>query len=309
MYWYFTMERMKANPDSFKLDYRKDHFVTDTLRSLPDIRGNVLDFGCGTGEIDIWLARAKKDIYLTGIDFTSNALAIAEKHLLLVILLVRNRRMFVKALSEKRPFPDDAFNACACSHTLEQILSDDEILAELFRFLKSCRNVFFFMPFQHFYDDPNHLWHYFQEQLELHLEPFWINRVGLEESRLPTTYREVDVLEEVKVLCMLRIKNEEKRAIPTLEKASPLVQGCIFLYGGSSDQTPELCRGKPQESRYEYQTGIKVNETRDFNKLLHWALDHDADWILALDGDEILEDISHLVFRAGADDGRHSFHR
>ena len=98
-----------------------------------------------------------------------------------------------------------------------------------------------------------------------------------------------------RIIAMLRIKNEEDWIIATLEKASPLVAGFIILDDGSTDRTQELCKSFPKVLRYVYQDEPVKDEARDKDKLLNWALDENPDWILALDGDELLEDVSPLV--------------
>ena len=96
---------------------------------------------------------------------------------------------------------------------------------------------------------------------------------------------------------MLRIKNEEQWIIPTLEKASPVVDGFVILDDGSTDRTPELCRSHPKVLRYEYQDEAATDEARDKDRLLMLTLDLDPDWVLALDGDELLEDAAPDIIR------------
>ena len=98
-----------------------------------------------------------------------------------------------------------------------------------------------------------------------------------------------------RIIAMLRIKNEEDWIISTLEKASPLVAGFIILDDGSTDRTQELCKSFPKVLRYVYQNEPVKDEARDKDKLLDMALDEDPDWILALDGDELLEDAASSI--------------
>jgi GT2 family glycosyltransferase/radical SAM superfamily enzyme YgiQ (UPF0313 family)/Tfp pilus assembly protein PilF/cyclopropane fatty-acyl-phospholipid synthase-like methyltransferase len=100
-----------------------------------------------------------------------------------------------------------------------------------------------------------------------------------------------------RVIGMLRIRNEEKWIVSALDKASPVVEGFVVLDDGSTDRTPELCRLHQKVLRYEYQNEPVTDEARDKDRLLQWTLDLNPDWILALDGDELLEDAGPDILR------------
>ncbi|MDO8672999.1 MAG: glycosyltransferase family 2 protein [Dehalococcoidia bacterium] len=95
-----------------------------------------------------------------------------------------------------------------------------------------------------------------------------------------------------KIVCMMRVKNEERWIVPTLTAASPIVAGFVILDDNSTDRTPELCRAFPKVIRFERQTESKLDEARDKDRLLQWTLDEKPDWILALDGDEVFENVA-----------------
>jgi hypothetical protein len=96
---------------------------------------------------------------------------------------------------------------------------------------------------------------------------------------------------------MMRVRNEARWIRATLEKASPLVDGFVILDDGSTDGTPAAWRSHPKVLRYEYQQERTTDEARDKDRLLQWTLDADPDWILALDGDELLEDAAPELLR------------
>lgn len=97
------------------------------------------------------------------------------------------------------------------------------------------------------------------------------------------------------IIGMMRIKNEEDWIIQTLDKASPIVSGFVILDDGSTDKTPELCKSNSKVIDYVYQDEKITDEVRDKNKLLKMTLEHEPEWILALDGDEVFEDIAPEV--------------
>ena len=85
------------------------------------LKGHILDIGCGTGEIDIWLARTKRDVRITGVDVCREALEVAEKHRALEPVELYQRLSFCESVIEKLPFADRSFDSCLISHTLEHI--------------------------------------------------------------------------------------------------------------------------------------------------------------------------------------------
>lgn len=101
-----------------------------------------------------------------------------------------------------------------------------------------------------------------------------------------------------RVIGMMRIKNEERWIAQVLEKASGIVDGFVILDDGSTDRTPQICKSFPNILHYEVQQENTVDEARDKNKLLKLALSYNPEWILALDGDEVLEESSDEVIPA-----------
>ena len=100
-----------------------------------------------------------------------------------------------------------------------------------------------------------------------------------------------------RIIAMMRVKNEARWIHDVLKAASRLVDGFVILDDGSTDDTLEICRRFPGVLRCETQHLDTVDEARDKDKLYLWALEHAPDWIIALDGDEILEDAADTIIR------------
>lgn len=100
-----------------------------------------------------------------------------------------------------------------------------------------------------------------------------------------------------KIICMMRVKNEERWIAQALEAASRVADSIVILDDGSTDGTPEICRAHPKVVRYEYQNRRSLDEARDKDVLLRSALAENPDWLLALDGDEVLEDAAASTIR------------
>lgn len=103
---------------------------------------------------------------------------------------------------------------------------------------------------------------------------------------------------DVRIVCMMRIKNVERWIGQSLASVGALVDGIVILDDGSIDRTPEICRACSKVVRYEYQAEPAPDEYRDKNRLLGPALELSPDWILVLDGDEVLEERAPAVIQA-----------
>ncbi len=92
-----------------------------------------------------------------------------------------------------------------------------------------------------------------------------------------------------RIICQMRIKNEARWIKEVLDSIAGVAQGIVILDDGSTDGTPEICRAHPAVIDYRWQNEPLFDEVRDKNLLLKMALAQDPDWVLCLDGDEILE--------------------
>ena len=62
------IHRYLQSPRTLQLAFWENHFELDSFKIWPEIRGRVLDFGCGSGHLDLFLARRGHIIH--GVDMS-----------------------------------------------------------------------------------------------------------------------------------------------------------------------------------------------------------------------------------------------
>lgn len=92
-----------------------------------------------------------------------------------------------------------------------------------------------------------------------------------------------------KIVTMYRIKNEERWIKKSLDQTSQISNEIVVLDDGSTDNTLEICKNHPNVVDIHHQDNLPFNDSRDKNVLLKMALKRNPDFILTLDGDEILQ--------------------
>ena len=88
--------------------------------------GRILDVGCGNANLFTYLPEGKYE--LTGIDFSKNMIAEAEKNCRQATFLVSD--------AEKLPFDDDTFDIIVCNASFHHYIHPDTVLQEMHRVLK-----------------------------------------------------------------------------------------------------------------------------------------------------------------------------
>ncbi len=162
-------ERQIMNKDACDLGYWQEHFCTKLARKEA-VQGQILDAGCGTGEIDIWLAREGYDI--TGVDISPVAIQRAVNHLLAESKEIQARIKFCQFPLERLPFSDDSFDICFMFEVLEHIYDPEPVFKELGRVLNSAGLIVLTVPLEDYYHDSTHVHSFTPDSLKEMLNKF-----------------------------------------------------------------------------------------------------------------------------------------
>lgn len=94
-------------------------------------------------------------------------------------------------------------------------------------------------------------------------------------------------LPKPKIVVMYRLKNEERWIKHSLKQASEICDEIVILDNESTDNTLNICKNFPKVVDIHKQK-LPFDETRDKNTLLKMTLKRKPNFIMSLDGDEII---------------------
>ena len=92
---------------------------------------------------------------------------------------------------------------------------------------------------------------------------------------------------EIPLVITMRVKDEEQYLGRCLDSLQPLACPIILLNDGSTDRTEEIAKSF-QRVRYIRQQGRLMDEARDRHILIDAAAEMNPEWVLTIDGDEML---------------------
>ena len=159
-------DRRDKNKWAFAMQFWKNHPDVQILRDFPEITGNILDFGSGSGNLDIlsWLK-------ITGIDLSP----------LWVMLANKNKEMYK---NENVSFFSwniitDTYNipykcdSVWSTQTFEHIPDPSQIFDALRKYAKPNAPMLITVPYQHAYEDEGHVHHFMTaKELDTHLSKY-----------------------------------------------------------------------------------------------------------------------------------------
>lgn len=165
------IDRLIYNINAFKMEFWENHFELDAIKMYPEIRGKILDFGCGTGHMDILLAREGKIIH--GIDLSPVGINIANYFKEKEMESVRRHVQFTVEDITKAPQNDELYDSVWTCHVFEHIANIKPIIDGLRKRVKIGAYMLISVPLGYAYDDPGHINHFFNpEELKQFLKSY-----------------------------------------------------------------------------------------------------------------------------------------
>lgn len=155
-------QRLLSYPESLKMSFWAEHFEWKSLSDYPEIKGSILDFGCGSGHSDIFLARNGYTIH--GVDLSPIGIGIASYLRGRESIAVQERLGFsvadvTVALPESGPY-----DAIWSSHVFEHISDPLPVLGGLRHWARPGAHLLVSVPYGDAYDDPAHVNHFYSPQ-------------------------------------------------------------------------------------------------------------------------------------------------
>lgn len=151
-------DRLLYNPKAFLLSFRKKHFELGSLAQYKEINWNMLDFWCGSGHLDILLAKQGYTIH--GIDLSPIGIQIAKK--LAAITKTKNISFEFCDITQKEP--KEKFDCCRATQVFEHITDPQEIFEALRKRMKPNGHMLISVPLGYAYDDAGHVNHFMDDK-------------------------------------------------------------------------------------------------------------------------------------------------
>jgi len=153
-------------------NFWEKHFeYLDLMNLYPEISGNIIDFGCGSGHSDMCLAAKGYKIY--GIDNSKTAIAIANYLKGLQSEKIQNNVTF-KQLYLDVSVRDSDYDSAWSSHCFEHIEDPTDAFEGLKKLTKPNAKMLISVPFKDSYNHSTHVhWWYSEKELEDYLSK-WV---------------------------------------------------------------------------------------------------------------------------------------
>lgn len=162
------LRRLEVFPQALKMSFWENHFEWKSLADYPEIDGKVLDFGCGSGHLDVMLARNGRIVH--GIDLSPIGISIANYLKSREDVPVQARLSFSVADVTDERMTGELYDSAWSAHVFEHIANPAPILTGLRKWLKQGACLLVSVPLGNAYDDPGHVNHFHNaSQLESYL--------------------------------------------------------------------------------------------------------------------------------------------
>ena len=160
--------RERVLPRALTIEFWEGSGLVNFLLTSGGLKSEVLDVGCGSGEIDIILAQNGYSI--TGLDISPYAIKIAQKHRAEHVKL-KDRLRFIVGDIETADI-DKRFSSAIISHTLEHVLSPEKTVENTISHLKPGSTILVAVPNRKAWRERTHLRCYSKWSMKRFLRPY-----------------------------------------------------------------------------------------------------------------------------------------
>ena len=160
--------REKVQPEAFTFEFWEKHGSVLFTLEKGYLTNDILDVGCGSGEIDIIFGM--KGYNVCGLDISPYAIEIAKRHLKKRPQLFEKVR-FINGNIEEIELTD-RFNTAIIFHTLEHVINPHHTLEQTIRFLNPGAKILVEVPYKKSYRDRTDLRHFSPRKLKKLLSYF-----------------------------------------------------------------------------------------------------------------------------------------
>lgn len=160
----FYKRYYKGGKQHLRMKFWENHFEWNDVKScFPEINGHIIDFGCGSGHSDVFLASHGYKIH--GIDYSRSAIDIAKYLAKIQEPNVRKNLSFeVLNLQGKLKERDYKYDSVWSSHTFEHIVDPSDIFKDLNTLTKPGAKMLISVPFADCYPHPTHVHYWYSEK-------------------------------------------------------------------------------------------------------------------------------------------------
>ncbi len=148
--------REKVLPAALTVEFWKDSGLVNFLLNDRFLENDILDVGCGSGEIDIIIAA--KGYNITAVDISPYAIQLAQK-LAESFSEHKDRLDFLVGNIEEMDF-DKKFSSAIISHTLEHVINPERMMEKVISLLNPGSYILVAVPNKKAWNDRTHLRHY-----------------------------------------------------------------------------------------------------------------------------------------------------
>lgn len=188
------------------------------------------------------------------------------------------------------PFADASFDSIIVTGVLSQLGSPTPLLKECSRLLNGNGQFLIAVPdnLSSFHSEFITLWT--ADSLSAVLSPFFEEHdVTSQDGTLLACAANRASVKHPVIYAMMNIRNEDRWLRAVLDNAARVCDGVIVYDDGSTDKTPDICKAHPAVVAYQRGEESETDKARDKNRMHAMARELKADWMLCIDGDELLE--------------------